>query len=751
MRKFIGFILLVLLIASLVVPFTPTPVEAWDYGDKIVVDNGVEAIYLGKTITGRNIFRTTISGPKYLDDLQTLIKSNWAYDLNASQWYAEDNLFTATVKGTKVTVWYENTKLSWEPDVYLGTKKFGSPTSYDLLGEDPINENYYGNTLQWSYGDITRNLRIIEGMLIEYYLIPSLPTDDIQVIPHTVKDAGFIWTRPAEAWDAEGEHLDLITGKNGELTLTLEAMKNATFPITIDPDTTFTPSASCAYLREASTEWWPDSWDEIHDDASADDKYSYKLLVEVNVMESAASLLSRAFVYFDTSGLPDDCTVDSAILKLYGIGSPETEMGAWTLQVQTGSGTPPTYPHDPLVVGDYLYSYYSGSGGTLASGSMGTGYKNITLNATGEGWVSKVGTTKFALRELQHDISNSDPGDVTKENSWEFYPYGQGDGYWPELVVTYSASAAPTVTTNAASDISKTTAKLHAYLSADGGAPCEIRWEYDTDSGTPYAYNTTWSGNYTTGQSADEVIADLDAETLYYFRAQAQNDEGIGNGTEINFTTLSSLNPPSAFLTIPRSDSEISLKWTKGEGSSRTYIRYKIGEYPTSLTDGNLACNTTVGSYLLEGLTRGTTYYFKAWGWDGGNFSASNITEMATTLAAVTEGESPITTPTPPPGFFSAPSIEGLSNLPFYDHFNSVADTIEIPRTSFWLIWALGFAVVLGAVTFVATGSPLLALAAIGVGIGGAWSAGVCPGWVLMIFVLLGGSISYVYMHEGGG
>ncbi|MFC2122453.1 DUF2341 domain-containing protein [Bacteroidota bacterium] len=95
----------------------------------------------------------------------------------------------------------------------------------------------------------------------------------------------------------------------------------------------------------------------------------------------------------------------------------------------------------------------------------------------------------------------------------------------------------PTVTTNIVTSVGGTTAILNGVINDDGDEACEYRFEYDTDSSEPYAYNTAWTGSKTSGQSFSEAISGLSPGTTYYFRAQAKNSAGTGSGTEQSFTT----------------------------------------------------------------------------------------------------------------------------------------------------------------------------------------------------------------------
>jgi len=84
-------------------------------GTEVVLSNNTVATYLGKTSAGNDKWQATFEGPKYLDDLQTPIDCRWEYNLDKEEWNSCANLFTATVKDSKVTVEYQGKKMHWQP------------------------------------------------------------------------------------------------------------------------------------------------------------------------------------------------------------------------------------------------------------------------------------------------------------------------------------------------------------------------------------------------------------------------------------------------------------------------------------------------------------------------------------------------------------------------------------------------------------------------------------------------------------
>ncbi|MEM1589813.1 MAG: DNRLRE domain-containing protein [Candidatus Bathyarchaeia archaeon] len=136
----------------------------------------------------------------------------------------------------------------------------------------------------------------------------------------------------------------------------------------------------------------------------------------------------RAFLFFDTSIIPDTATITSAKLSLYVyIGT----TSHFNVTIQNGQ---PVYPHIPLQSGDYYYAYYSGNGGCRSTSTMpSSGYWNITFNAEGLNWLQKNGVTKLCLRS-SNDIIGLPPEDA---ESVTFCSAEKGEEYAPKLYVTY--------------------------------------------------------------------------------------------------------------------------------------------------------------------------------------------------------------------------------------------------------------------------------------------------------------------------
>ena len=164
-----------------------------------------------------------------------------------------------------------------------------------------------------------------------------------------------------------------------------------------------------------------------NDGYGADDAYTE------NEAYSSTFQIGRSFLSFDTSALPDNAVIESAVLRLYPVGTTRSGDGASCVIVQSTQAS-----ETSLVDGDWD-QLGTVSGGSLAYSSMAAGaYREISLNATGLSWINKTGFTKLGIRD-SGDISNTVPSAGTYNSL--MYANGEGGANPPELVVTYSLPA----------------------------------------------------------------------------------------------------------------------------------------------------------------------------------------------------------------------------------------------------------------------------------------------------------------------
>jgi hypothetical protein len=168
------------------------------------------------------------------------------------------------------------------------------------------------------------------------------------------------------------------------------------------------------------------------------------------------------------------------------------------------------------------------------------------------------------------------------------------------------------VTTNDASLVTGTSARLNGTLTYNGGENCTVSFDWgDTIS---YGSTTTVSGLKTTGESFSSDIGISTKGKLYHFRAKAQNSTLNATGSDKTFFVLP--DAPTSSVANAVSYNRIDLSWTKGAGAVSTIIRRGVGSCPASTTDGSQACGGAITGTSCNdtvGLVENTSYCYRAW------------------------------------------------------------------------------------------------------------------------------------------
>jgi hypothetical protein len=629
----------------------PPKLTKYKAGDDVVFGNNV----VGKlqsidSKTGKGTFKTTIEAPVYLDDLKTTVKTNWL--ASGGSYVTKDNLFKATVKDNTVEVKYGKESIKWTSDLWIGNKliKYIAPIAID----DPVNENYGWNTLTYIYysGGIQRYLRQIEGVLMDYYVIDSMPDGNITIKTKMNKTSGYVYDTAAYAYDAAGKPIKIMADDSSK-TVMLADLKDAKFPITIDPTNNYV-------TRAGDGSFYPTNayYATVHNLTTtfmySDTGTAFRLGQRYN-SGAYEYEVNRAAVYFDTSDLPDDAVISAATLSLRGYGDySDTD---FDITVTNGM---PSYPHYLLDDGDYQLSLYTDGGGTLstAGGFSTSSYNDITLSATGRGWINKTGDTKFMLMS-NRDIAGTTPSGYEMVYPWA---YEKGVGYWPKLDITYTATI-PTVETDAATDIAGTTATLNGEITATGGENADMWgfvWDTDThgDPGnaappSTYSDNKTYTGSEGLG-TFDFDATGLTKGTQYFTRAFSHNSGGYGYGNEVNFTTIGDpvieVKAPTAITTATaRLQAELS-----NSGGDTCQVRWGYGlsdegndiEAYDTYTAYSGAWDTSSNPYLdISSLAADTTYYFNVEA-DNGIYTATGTSDDFNTESSVGNVSNVIAVPT---------------------------------------------------------------------------------------------------------
>lgn len=201
--------------------------------------------------------------------------------------------------------------------------------------------------------------------------------------------------------------------------------------------------------------------------------------------------------------------------------------------------------------------------------------------------------------------------------------------------VTDSSIMLPTVTTLDISEITPTSATCHGLLVSDGGSTmteCGVCWSTQS--------NPTTNDNHLAAQSTGlgefvVVMENLMPNQTYFARTYAINTKGTGYGQPLSFTTTEGL--PSV-TTGEVSDITTTSATFNGIvnniGASNVTERgfyYSTNPDPNA-NSNHITCGTGQGNFStnISNLTRGTTYYVRAYAINEQGFSTGNMKEFKT-------------------------------------------------------------------------------------------------------------------------
>jgi uncharacterized protein (TIGR02145 family) len=179
----------------------------------------------------------------------------------------------------------------------------------------------------------------------------------------------------------------------------------------------------------------------------------------------------------------------------------------------------------------------------------------------------------------------------------------------------------PTVTTNAVSNVTETSATCGGTVTADGGANVIVRGVcYSTSPAPTTADNHTTDGSGTGSFTSN--ITGLNPTTTYYVRAYATNDAGTTYGSQVSFTTTEAtpMVTTNAVSDITLDNTTINVTCggnVTDMGATDVTARgvcWSTSENPT-ISNSHTTDGSGLGSFTsnITGLTSGETYYVRAY------------------------------------------------------------------------------------------------------------------------------------------
>ncbi|QGH72420.1 MAG: metalloendopeptidase [Siphoviridae sp. ctpQM7] len=152
----------------------------------------------------------------------------------------------------------------------------------------------------------------------------------------------------------------------------------------------------------------------------------------------------RAFSLFKTSALGAGASISAATYSLYVTtnNNPLNDANSWlNVYSSTPASNTALVTEDFDQVGDVVTNPTKGSDSNLNQSAITlSAYNDLTLNATGRGWINKTGITKLGFRQ-GHDATNTDPAiDNTEQDVYASSADTAGTTQDPKLTVTYTSS-----------------------------------------------------------------------------------------------------------------------------------------------------------------------------------------------------------------------------------------------------------------------------------------------------------------------
>jgi len=207
------------------------------------------------------------------------------------------------------------------------------------------------------------------------------------------------------------------------------------------------------------------------------------------------------------------------------------------------------------------------------------------------------------------------------------------------IVVNYNPLYAPTVTTQAATNITYNSATGNGNITDTGGENATERgFEYKegAEGEVSKVYDT---GDFGTGAFSKE-ITDLKPGTLYYVRAYAKNSAGTGYGDWVTFTTEKTVPTVTTqeATDIDKDSFTANGNITATGGENCTVRGFKYGYTPTDTWDVHDNGDFGTGAFTkaITGLLPNTIYWIRAYATNSEGTSYGDWVKVATASAGTT-------------------------------------------------------------------------------------------------------------------
>jgi uncharacterized protein (TIGR02145 family) len=229
-----------------------------------------------------------------------------------------------------------------------------------------------------------------------------------------------------------------------------------------------------------------------------------------------------------------------------------------------------------------------------------------------------------------------------------------GTVYGTETSFT-TIAIAPTLTTTAASNVTKYAASTGGTITSNGGSTITASGICWSTTATPTISDSKTTDGTTSGTFTSSLTS-LTAGTTYYVRSYATNAIGTGYGPNESFTTLStSSNNPALDATTTATGITANSAILGGnitdEGATQVSARGLVYGTTTGSSTYSVTLGSGAGTFTstLTGLTQGATYFVRSFATNtqGTSYGAeTSFTTQTTPTVSVTATPTSITTTT---------------------------------------------------------------------------------------------------------
>lgn len=338
--------------------------------------------------------------------------------------------------------------------------------------------------------------------------------------------------------------------------------------------------------------------------------------------------------------------------------------------------------------GNDTVDYYGFVWDTSDKGDPGNADPSTPPGTWTNGWKSAEGD--YGENPFDHSTGAT----LAQGTTYYFRAAAHNGGGWEYGdAVSFVTVDTPAITTQAATFVGATSARLNAKIDDDSGDACTVTFAYKDGTHASYAAivaaggtETAATGTWATGTFPYITPSSLVASTTYSFACKAVNDAGTAYGSVITFMTESGIYAPSDLIAIP-SDDDASMIWVRGDGSPTTLLRYQEGTYPDAVDVGTMGYFGNSTSVNISSLTSGTTYYVSTWGYDDGTYSDNYTTVMFTTLAYGAVTGDTLETPEEYEPWNQTPSASKMDSWPLVGGLIiAISNTYETETNWIWYL-----------------------------------------------------------------